>query len=165
MKGNKKEKKLLSLRGCFRHRINEQNRVSLPSNFREALKNRGVKRLVVAKYADCLRAFPEDVFEERESRLSGLDLDDDKAIGYLRQLYSNLSEVEVDMQGRIILSEDWRREFSIKDQVLLLGLGSVFEVWNPDYFQYKERELKEQFGANRAHVSEVLEKRKRDEGT
>jgi len=165
MKGNKKEIVLLSLRGFFQHRINEQNRVSLPSNFREALKNRGVKRLVIAKYADCLRAFPEDVWQERESGLARLNLDDDKVVGYLRHLYSHLADAEVDMQGRIILSEDWRREFGIQDQVLLLGMGSVFEIWNPDYFNFKQRELVEQFGANRAHVAELLEKRKRDEGT
>jgi MraZ protein len=165
MKGNRKEIELVSLRGAFLHRINEQNRLSLPSNFREALINRGAARLVVAKYPDCLRAYPEDVWQKREEGFDSLNLDNDKVSGYMRHLYSNLSDVEVDTQGRIILSDDWRKEFEIKDQVLLLGMGNLFEIWNPEFFKFKQRELKDQFAVNRGYVAALLEKRKRDEGT
>jgi MraZ protein len=157
-------KELVSLRGAFLHKIGDQNRISLPANFKEAVCNRGVKRLVVVKYQDCLRAWPEDEWDKRESGFSSLNLDDDKVSEYLRYLYANCADFEVDTQGRIFLPENWKKELAIKDQVFLVGMGNLFELWNPERYQYKQEELKNQFSLNRAYVAELLEKRKRDEG-
>lgn len=167
MKRFETNRELVSLRGAFLHKVGEQNRVSLPSNFREALSNRGVKRLVVAKYPECLRAWPEDEWEKREARFDspGLDLDDEKVSGYLRYLYGNITELEIDSQGRIIIPDALKTEFNLKDQVFLLGMGGIIELWNPDHYNFKQRELQAQFGANRNYVVELLAKRKQDEGT
>jgi len=164
MKRINSQKELLSLRGAFLHKVGEQNRVSLPSNFKEAMGNRGVQRLVVVKYADCLRAWPEDEWEKREQGFTALNLDDDKVAGYLRYLYANSMDIELDVQGRINLPDKWKAEFKIADQILLVGMGNVFELWNPEFYEFKQKELAEQFGANRSYVVDLLEKRKRDEG-
>jgi len=158
------QKELLSLRGAFLHKIGDQNRISLPSNFKEAIANRGVKRLVVVKYQDCLRAWPEDEWDKREQGLNSLNLDDDKVSEYLRYLYANCMDFEVDTQGRIFLPENWKTEMAIKDQVFLVGMGNLFELWSPEYYKFKQKELGDRFGVNRSYVAELLEKRKRDEG-
>jgi len=163
MKRIKSQKELVSLRGAFLHKISEQNRVSLPSNFKEALINRGVKRLVAVKYPDCVRAWPEDEWSKREDGFSSLNLDDDKVSGYLRYLYANIMDLEVDTQGRIILPDSWKTEFAIKDQVLLVGMGGLCEVWNPEAYKFKQKDLADQFAVNRSYVVELLEKRNRDE--
>lgn len=157
-------KELVSLRGAFLHKIGDQNRISLPANFKEAIHNRGVTRLVVFKDLDCLRAWPEDVWDTVEAGLNSLNLDDEKTSGYLRHLYANCMDLDVDSQGRISLPENWKKELGVRDQVVLVGMGRLFELWNPERYQYKQDDLKNLFSANRSHVAELLEKRKRDEG-
>jgi MraZ protein len=156
-------RELVSLRGAFLHKIGDQNRISLPSNFKEALINRKASRLVVVKYNDCLRAWPEDEWGKREAGLSSLNLDDDKVSEYLRYLYANCKDFELDSQGRIFLPEEWKTALQIKDQVFLVGMGNLLEVWEPEYYKFKQKELSDRFGVNRSYVAELLEKRKRDE--
>lgn len=146
------------------HKLSEVGRIHLPSNFKEALSNRGVSRLIIVRDLDCLRVWPEDEWEKKEIQYQDLNLDDGKVSGYLRYLYSNLSDVEIDVQGRFVMAEGIKKEIDLKDQVFILGMGSLFEIWNPDYYNFKRRELSQEFSLNRNYVAEMLEKRKRDEG-
>jgi len=138
--------------------------LSLPSNFKEALGNRKVDRLVAVNYESYLRVWPEDEWEIKEQELSRLNVEDKKVSDYLGHLYSNLTELEIDSQGRFFLPESWRKELGFSEQVYLLGKGNHFEIWKPEEFNFKSRELKTEFSANRDYVVGLLEKRSRDEG-
>ncbi len=158
------QKKLVSLRGGFMHKIGDNGRMVLPSNFREALLNRGVIRLIIIRDLDCLRVWPEDEWEKREDGFKDLNLDDSRVSGYLRYLYANLSDLEIDGQGRFVISEQLKKDMGFKGQAYLLGMGNLFEIWNPEAYQWKSKELEQGFSGNRNYVAEMLEKRKRDEG-
>ena len=157
------EKKLISFRGKFVHKLSEQGRLSLPSDFKQALRNRGVNRLVAVRYPDCLRIWPEDEWEKKEQAFEDLNLDDERISGYLRYLYTNLMNIEVDRQGRLVLAEEWRKELDLKEQVCIIGMGNLFELWNPEKHQWKSQELAQQFSSNRDYVVEILGRKKQDE--
>ena len=161
-KSLKAKKMLVLLRGGFLHKISDNGRINLPSNFKEALANRGVNRLIVIRDLDCLRVWPEDEWEKREQGFNLLNLDDSKVSGYLRYLYSNLTDLEMDSNGRFVISESLKKEMEFKDQVFILGMGNLFEIWNPDYYQWKAKELAQDFNGNRNYVALLLEKRDRD---
>ena len=153
---------LLSLRGGFMHKLGENGRINLPSTFKEALQNRGVSRLIVIKDLDCLRVWPEDEWEKREIGFEELNLDDSKVSGYLRYLYANLSDLEIDGQGRFVISEELKKALELKGQVFILGLGNLFEIWNPEAFHWKVKDLEQGFGGNRSYVADLLESRKHE---
>ncbi len=162
-KSPKTGKMLVSLRGGFLHKIGENGRINLPSNFKEALLNRGVNRLIVIRDLDCLRVWPEDEWEKREAAFEELNLDDSKVSAYLRYLYANLSDLETDSQGRFVISEELKKTMELKGQVFILGMGNLFEVWNPEAYHFKSKELEQGFSGNRNYVAELLEKRKHEQ--
>jgi len=157
------DRKLVSFRGKFLHRLGDQGRLSLPSNFKQALRNRGVGRLVAVRYPDCLRIWPEDEWEKKERAFEELNLDDEQIGGYLRYLYANLMDIEVDRQGRMVLPEQWRKELDLKEQVCIIGMGNLFELWNPERHSWKSQELAQQFSRNRDYVVEILGRKPQDE--
>jgi DNA-binding transcriptional regulator/RsmH inhibitor MraZ len=51
----------------------------------------------------------------------------------------------------------------LKGQVFILGMGNLFEVWNPEAYHFKSKELEQGFSGNRNYVAELLEKRKHEQ--
>jgi MraZ protein len=114
--------------GKFFHTINANGRVSIPSKFRDVLKNvRSEDRVVLLKTPQCVQVFPmEDwckLFNSlpKKTKTDGLKK---------RQLSGNSSEVEIDNNGRILLPQDFREYFSTEECVFL-GVGAgLFEIWD-----------------------------------
>jgi len=163
LKRIEKKKPLLSFRGQFLHKISEQGRVSLPSNFKDALRNRGVSRLVVLKFPNFLRAFPEDEWEKQEKEYEGLVIDDERVNTYLHILFNSLLDIEVDTQGRLVLPENWRKELNLNEQIFILGKGRFFEIWNPQTHELMLRELMPKFSESRNYVVDMLRRKKQDD--
>lgn len=48
--------------------------------------------------------------------------------------FSLSTQVQYEDTGRIVLPEDLREFAEIESEVLLVGLGTSFQIWNPDLF-------------------------------
>ena len=55
-------------RGHFRHTIDPKGRLSIPSKFREGLRESGSDRLVIAPNGKSLDVYPEDKWRELEEK-------------------------------------------------------------------------------------------------
>jgi len=159
---NKSRKKLISILGVSAHKIGPSGRIALPSDFRQALVNRGVNRLAVISYQDCLQAWPIDEWEKQAERYKKLSLDDIRVREYLRWLYSNLEPIDVDPQGRMMLLDKWQERFELKERVILVGMDNFFEMWNPEQYSWKTQELEREFSANRDYVARLIESREKE---
>ena len=52
-----------------------------------------------------------------------------------RLLNSNSVQIQLDENGRMLLSTKLREMISIKNEALFAGMGEKFEVWNPVSYQ------------------------------
>src|SRR4026208_1560018 len=59
-------------RGHFRHTIDPKGRLSIPSKFREVLREAGSDRLVMAPNSTALDVYPEDKWRDLEERVAEL---------------------------------------------------------------------------------------------
>src|SRR5690242_21291095 len=57
-------------RGHFRHTIDPKGRLSIPSKFREVLREAGSDRLVMAPNSTALDVYPEDKWRDLEERVA-----------------------------------------------------------------------------------------------
>ncbi len=144
-----------AFRGTFTHRLNKQGRISLPSRFKEVLEERKVKRIVILRHRNKLEAYPDDEWQNEEMRRESLDMDDEKVSEFMHYLLSNVTEVDIDGQGRILIPPDLREVVGEGGEVVLLGMNKHFEIWPQDKYREAYRLWEEKYPDTRAHVADL----------
>lgn len=143
--------------GNFKYTFDSKGRVNIPAQFRNQL----VEKLddgtdsqdslffhITYGKEPCLYVYPRSVFsklvekwEDISDPLMGEE-DDDKVLLY-RQIMAYAQPCRGDSQGRIIIPKDYIDYAEIDDEVLIVGLGSRIELWNPDKFdEYLKKKKK-----------------------
>jgi MraZ protein len=146
-------------RGTFTHRLNKQGRISLPSRFKEVLDERSAKRIVIVRHSHKLDAYPEDEWQNEEAKRESLDMDDDKISDYLHYLQSNVFEVDIDGQNRILIPPNLREGLGEDKEVVLLGMNRYFEIWPQDKYDDAYKQWEQKYPDTRAHVADLKRKK------
>ena len=119
------------LMGSYQNSIDAKNRFSVPAKFRDDL---GL-RCVLAKALDkCLVIYPMSTWEEQQKKLAGMPRSDERARAYLRYMYANALDCEIDKQGRIVLPEAWRQYAQIEKDLVTIGMLDRIEIWAKDVY-------------------------------
>lgn len=115
------------LLGEYEHTIDDKNRVTLPSRFRQAFAG-GV---VVTRGIDpCLAVYTRADWDEFVSgRLAGLSPFSREARQMRRYLFSAAIETELDRQGRITLPAALMKYGKLERDVVVAGVQDHVEIW------------------------------------
>lgn len=134
--------------GTHLSRRDTKGRVSVPAPFRTALRNgseNGTASLVLRlshKHA-CVEAWPEAAFQALATPLDRLDLFSDAHDDLAAALYTDAWPVEADREGRIVLPEACVAHAGLGEQVAFLGLGRIFQLWEPAAAERRRAEARE----------------------
>ena len=60
---------------------------------------------------------------------------------YIRQVYSNTVDVQIDSQGRFIIPQFLKEQVGIEKDVLFMGVGTHIEIWSREAFQEKQKTI------------------------
>ena len=128
----------VDLNGEFRLKVDGKGRVTLPAKFRKVLSNdltvtrnpcdEGVYAFEAPDFNPGVESVMGGAFPERKAN----DRQQDK---YHRALKSRARDVEVDSAGRIMLSADMREACGIDKDIIVVGNGSRFEVWDAERYE------------------------------
>ena len=111
--------------------------MSVPARHRDALLLQGEGRVTLTKHPDgCLLLFPRPEWEAFRARVAQLPMD---AHWWRRIFLGNASDIEMDGSGRILVTPELRSAASIERDVMLLGMGSHFELWDAATYAQKEQ--------------------------
>jgi MraZ protein len=127
-------------RGHYRHTIDPKGRLSIPAKFREELADGAEDRLVVVPTGNSLDVHPGRTWDELEAKIAALpQLDPD--VRKFRYAYLSLGQdVALDPHGRIQISADYRERAGLAKDVIIIGMGNTFEVWDAQRWSHFERE-------------------------
>lgn len=116
--------------------LDGKGRLTVPSRWRDLLMANVNGQLVVNKSTDgCLSLYPLPVWEKIEDKLMDLpvELDD------WRRIYMGSADsVEIDSAARVLIPPHLRDWAGLEREVLFMGVGAYFELW--DMAAYQERE-------------------------
>jgi MraZ protein len=125
-------------RGVTTVSLDSKGRLVVPARYRDALIARAEGGVVVtADPQHCLLLYPRPEWEPIEKRLMNLSSFNPR-IRQLQQLLVGHAEVmELDANGRILLTPMHRQFAELDKSVVLVGQGQKFELWNET--RWKER--------------------------
>ena len=125
--------------GSYTHKVDAKGRVSLPVAFRKTLDSLESEHIVIVPqyygpdfHVGLSQAGHEAAIANVEADES---LDDEARHEMLDALVADARLLAPDDAGRIVLPRDLRDALGIKGEALFKGLGSHFEVWNPEQHQ------------------------------
>ena len=110
-----------------------KGRVFVPAAFRKILQSSGSSRLILRKdiYQDCLVLFPESVWNEELDRLSAkLNKYDEEQQQTFRQFVMDSDVLEMDSNGRILISKRYMQMVQITNEVRFVGMNDTIEIWS-----------------------------------
>ena len=128
----------MMFRGATKVTIDAKGRLAIPTRYRNRLESRSKGQLVVTVDRDyCLLLYPFPDWEEIERKLIRLPSLDKQARRLQRLMVGYATELELDGNGRILLSRELREFAEIDRQAILIGQGNKFEIWNDDIWNKK----------------------------
>lgn len=116
----------------WRHALDEKMRVTIPALWRLASEGGETFFLKVDRGGACIRATPPEEFAAAVTRLENQGVGPKDVAEFRRMHYAKSRPVTTDKQGRIIIPADYAAAAGIKKEVMLVGAGTRFEIYNPD---------------------------------
>ena len=125
--------------GKYDAKADVKGRIFIPSVYRKVLPDGEKDRLVMRKDADndCLILYPEEVWnkkiEELRANLDEWNADDQLL---LMQFVSDAEWLDIDSQGRVLLSKRYLEQIGIENnEVLFVGMMDRFAVWGKNRYE------------------------------
>ncbi|HQT83484.1 MAG: cell division/cell wall cluster transcriptional repressor MraZ [Acidiphilium sp. 37-64-53] len=121
--------------GTHQNRLDAKGRVSIPAPFRAKLRGDAEPiRLIFRpshKYA-CIEAWPEPMFKTLAAKLDHLQIFSDQHDDLAELIYGDAYKLDADKEGRVLLPEKLVRHAGLTDSVVFKGVGSTFQIWEPE---------------------------------
>jgi MraZ protein len=133
--------------GTHTNRLDAKGRVSIPAPFRSALKLDGGSAVSLVlrpshKHA-CIEGWPAPVFHALATPLESLDLFSEEHDDMASALYADAYPLEADKEGRIVVPEALATHAGLTDTVVFMGLGRIFQIWEPAGAERRRSEARE----------------------
>ncbi len=105
--------------------------MAVPTRARDPLTQGGTVKLVLTAHPDgCLLLYPNPAWEPIRSQVMAFPSLDRQASLWKRLLVGFAQELEPDGAGRLLIPPELRDFAKITRQVMLVGQGSHFEIWD-----------------------------------
>lgn len=108
--------------------LDAKGRMSVPARHRDALILQCEGRITLTKHPHgCLLFFPRPVWEIHREQIAAWPM---SARAWQRIFLGNALDVELDSNGRILISPELREAAGLSRDLMLIGMGSHFEIWD-----------------------------------
>lgn len=115
------------------NKVDRKGRVSVPATFRSTLATNKEPNLVVlfpSNRAPALDGAGSDYIAEMKDRVETVEQFSDDHEN-LSLMFADAHPLSMDAEGRIVLPEDLKTHAQITTDVAFVGLGAMFQVWEP----------------------------------
>jgi len=125
--------------GEYDHSLDDRGRITLPRKVRQELEQREV---ILSKGFDtCIFGYDKKSWEEEAGKQLAHSIIDKEARNIRRYLFAGALKVEIDKLGRIVLPAHLKEYAGITKEVIVIGAGDHFEIWDRLRWDKANREL------------------------
>ena len=112
-------------------KLDAKGRLVLPSRLKSVLPEASKKNMIIRKgFEPNLILYPLNEFQNIYSRISSLNEFSSEQRKLKRNLFSSISQVELDSNGRFLLPKSMVSHCDAEKDIVLVGMGNVIELWS-----------------------------------
>ena len=121
----------------YENKIDKKGRVSVPATFRSHLSSMGYNGFISYPSFNysALEGCSQDRIEKLSNTIDSLNPFEEKRDFFATSILSESENLQFDTEGRISLPEKLLHHAMIKGNVLFVGLGTTFQIWDPKNFE------------------------------
>ncbi len=141
--------------GTVENKVDMKGRVSVPSEFRNALKGDDFQGVILFhSFTDkCIEGFTMSRMEQMAEATDSLDLFSEENQNLNSLIFSDARQLSFDTTGRILIPSDLLEFAGIKDKALFVGRGKTFQIWNEDDFYQAQEKIRSKAQKTRPSLS------------
>ena len=125
--------------GKYEAKADVKGRIFIPAVYRKILPEGERGRVVMRRDTenDCMIVYPEHVWNNMMNDLkAGLDVWNPEDQMLLMQFVSDAEWLEIDSQGRVLLSKKHLQTLGLEDgNVLFVGMNDRFAIWSKNRYE------------------------------
>jgi len=135
-------------------RLDAKGRVSVPAQYRAVLERDGYDGLYCYPALDrpALDAGGNALLAEIEALIAGFSPYSEEREQFALALYGTSETLNIDGEGRVLLSDALKAHAEITEAVAFVGLGHKFQIWEPSRFRAELAEATEKVRAFRQEL-------------
>lgn len=130
--------------GSFKTLFSGKNRLVLPKRFRRELGNEDKFYIILGENGEVWGFDPVNWLKLVESILE-IPLSSNEGRVKRLKLFPKAEECVLDSQGRFILPQEFIENLDFKEEVLIIGAGDHFEIWNVDLWEKQLKEVEKEY--------------------
>ena len=121
----------------YENKLDKKGRVSVPASFRSHLSNLGYNGVICYPSFNnsSLEACSQDRIEKISSAIETLNPFEEKRDYFATSILSESENLIFDTEGRVSISAKLINHAKIKSNILFVGLGKTFQIWDPKNFE------------------------------
>ena len=127
--------------GEFEYKFDSKGRVPVPPKFRPELKD-GV--ILMPGVEKCVMGYPLAEWEKLAANLTSGSVSPSKLRRLSRAIFATAFSLSIDGQGRLALPAPLQEHALIKDEVVIVGANTYFELWNKEQWVSEKAVSQEQ---------------------
>ena len=126
----------------------------MPASFRSYLSNLGYNGVVCYPSFNnqSIEAWPQDRIEKITQAIDSLNPFEEKRDFFATSILSESINLQFDSEGRISLTTKLLKHAKIKNSMLFVGQGKIFQIWEPATFEKFKINARKKANINRASL-------------
>jgi len=138
----------------FENKLDKKGRVSVPATYRSHLSSMGYNGFISYPSFNhlALEACSLDRIEKLSNTIDSLNPFEEKRDYFATSVLSESVNLQFDTEGRVSLTEKLLDHAKIKNNILFVGLGKTFQIWEPKIFEKFKITARKQAYQNRSKL-------------
>ena len=121
----------------YENKLDKKGRVSVPASYRSYLSNLGYNGVICYPSFNhqSIEAWPQDRIEKISNTIDSLNPFEEKRDYFATSILSESINLQFDSEGRISLTSKLLKHAKIKNSMIFVGQGKIFQIWEPTTFE------------------------------
>ena len=147
----------------YENKLDKKGRVSVPASFRSYLSSLGYNGVICYPSFNnqSIEACSQDRIEKLSNTIDSLNPFEEKRDFFATSILSESISLQFDSEGRISLSSKLLKHAKIKNNMLFVGQGKTFQIWEPAVFEKFRAHARKKSNINRASLKWELQLNKK----
>ena len=126
-------------RGIHNINLDAKGRLAIPTRYRGTINDQSTGNMIITvdPGEKCLLLYPLSAWNDIEKQINDLPAFQKNSRRVQRLLVGHAEDIQMDKNGRILISQPLRVIAGLDKKVTMIGQGKKFEIWGNDYWESK----------------------------